>query len=148
MANNRFICRAACLAGLLYNREKNNTQYDGSNATTQYENQETILAKCCNRCFALRKRMHFGRYACRVLLLIFPVVLFGSKLYGSWLIDFVFAFAIGIIFQYYAIKPMKKLSSGKALKAALQAAALSLTAWQIGMYGGMAIATLFFLNIA
>lgn len=92
--------------------------------------------------------MHFGRYACRVLLLIFPVVLFGSKLYGSWLIDFVFAFAIGIIFQYYAIKPMKKLSSGKALKAALQAAALSLTAWQIGMYGGMAIATLFFLNIA
>ncbi len=74
-------------------------------------------------------------------LLFFPVVLFGSILYGTWLIDFVFAFIIGIIFQYYAIKPMKKISSKEALKAALKADALSLTAWQIGMYGGMAIAT-------
>ena len=75
------------------------------------------------------------------LLLIFPVVLLGSKLYSSWMIDFIFAFVIGIIFQYYAIKPMKKMSSVEALKAALKADALSLTSWQIGMYGGMAIAT-------
>lgn len=74
-------------------------------------------------------------------LLAFPVVLFGSTLYGSWLIDYICAFVIGIIFQYYAIKPMKNLSSGKALIAALKADALSLTSWQVGMYGGMAIAT-------
>lgn len=75
------------------------------------------------------------------LLLAFPVVLFGSKLYGEWAIDYLFAFAIGIIFQYFAIKPMRSLSAGKAVVAALKADALSLTSWQVGMYGWMAIAT-------
>ena len=82
-----------------------------------------------------------GDIVAESLVLFFPVVLFGSKLYGTWMIDFVFAFIIGIIFQYYAIKPMKKISSMQAFKAALKADALSLTAWQVGMYGGMAIAT-------
>ncbi len=82
-----------------------------------------------------------GDIGAESLLLFFPVVLFGSSLYGAWLVDFVFAFIIGIIFQYYAIKPMKKASSKEALKAAVKADTLSLTAWQVGMYGGMAIAT-------
>ena len=73
------------------------------------------------------------------LLIIFPVTLFGSKLYGEWAVDFVFAFFIGIIFQYYAIKPMGQFSTRAALIAALQADTLSLTSWQIGMYGWMAI---------
>ena len=73
------------------------------------------------------------------LLFFVPVVLFGSRLAGTWLIDYVFAFVIGIVFQYYAIKPMKKLATGDALKAALKADTLSLTSWQIGMYGWMAI---------
>jgi len=74
------------------------------------------------------------------LLLIIPVTILGSKLIGDWIIEYVLAFAIGIIFQYYAIKPMKNLSSGDAFKAALKADTLSLTFWQIGMYGWMAIA--------
>ena len=36
---------------------------------------------------------------------------------------------------------MKKLSPMKGLAAALKADALSLTAWQLGMYGWMAMAT-------
>ena len=74
-------------------------------------------------------------------LLLFPFAVFGSKLYGSWVIDYLFAFGIGIIFQYYAIKPMKKLSSSKAIVAALKADTLSLTFWQVGMYGWMAVST-------
>lgn len=50
-----------------------------------------------------------------------------------------FAFLFGIAFQYFTIKPMKNLSVGKGLVAALKADALSLTAWQVGMYGWMAI---------
>lgn len=73
-------------------------------------------------------------------LLLVPVTIFGSKLAGTWTVDFVFAFVIGIIFQYYAIKPMRKISSSAALLAALKADTLSLTCWQIGMYGWMAIA--------
>ncbi|TSJ44502.1 DUF4396 domain-containing protein [Mucilaginibacter corticis] len=72
-------------------------------------------------------------------LLMLPVTIFGSKLAGTWTIDFVFAFVIGIIFQYYAIKPMRKIAAKDALVAALKADTLSLTCWQIGMYGWMAV---------
>lgn len=82
-----------------------------------------------------------GDIVAQFFLLFVPVVLFGSKLFGEWGIDFIFAFAIGIIFQYYSIKPMKNLSSKQALIAALKADTLSLTSWQIGMYGWMAISS-------
>lgn len=75
------------------------------------------------------------------LLLFFPVSLCGRKLFGSWAVEFVLAFALGILFQYFAIKPMKDLSPVQRIKAALKADTLSLTFWQIGMYGWMAIAT-------
>lgn len=73
------------------------------------------------------------------LLVIFPFTLFGSKLYGEWVVEFIMAFCFGIIFQYYAIKPMGNLSRRQAILAALKADTLSLTFWQIGMYGWMAI---------
>lgn len=82
-----------------------------------------------------------GDIVAQIFLFFVPVVLFGSKLLGEWGIDYIFAFAIGIIFQYYSIKPMKHLSSKEAIKAALKADTLSLTSWQIGMYGWMAISS-------
>jgi hypothetical protein len=81
-----------------------------------------------------------GDMISEIFLLWIPVTLFGSELAGTWTIDFVFAFAIGILFQYYAIKPMRKISTSVAVLAALKADTLSLTFWQIGMYGWMAIA--------
>jgi hypothetical protein len=70
-----------------------------------------------------------------------PVTLFGREIFGTWAIDYVFAFAFGIAFQYFAIRPMRHLSARAGLAAALKADALSLTSWQIGMYGWMALAT-------
>lgn len=70
-----------------------------------------------------------------------PLVVLGRAMYGAWLLDFVVAFLLGILFQYYAIAPMRHLGVAEGLKAAVKADALSLTAWQIGMYGWMAIAT-------
>ncbi len=69
-----------------------------------------------------------------------PVIIFGSHVFGGWLTDYIVAFLFGIAFQYFTIKPMKNLSPGKGLIAAVKADTLSLTAWQIGMYGWMAIA--------
>ncbi len=69
-----------------------------------------------------------------------PLVLFGSKLYGGWLVDYLFAYAFGIAFQYFTIAPMRHLSVGKGIWAAIKADTLSLTAWQVGMYGWMAVA--------
>ena len=66
--------------------------------------------------------------------------LFAEKMFAVWIVDFVFAFAFGIVFQYFAIAPMRGLSFGDGIVAALKADTLSLTAWQIGMYGFMAFA--------
>ncbi|QDL93629.1 DUF4396 domain-containing protein [Paroceanicella profunda] len=66
--------------------------------------------------------------------------LFATRIYAVWGLDFVFAFVLGIIFQYFAIAPMRGLGPAAGLKAALKADAASLVSWQVGMYGFMAIA--------
>lgn len=63
-----------------------------------------------------------------------------GKIYAVWVLDYIFAFLFGVAFQYFTIKPMRGLSPGAGLVQAVKADALSLTAWQVGMYGGMAIA--------
>jgi hypothetical protein len=55
---------------------------------------------------------------------------------SPWIFDYVFAFVFGILFQYFTITPMKKLSRKEGLKQALKADSLSLTAWQVGMSTG------------
>ena len=64
--------------------------------------------------------------------------LFGEKMFAIWVLDFIFAFVLGIGFQYFTIKPMRHLSSRQGLIEALKADAATITAWQIGMYGFMA----------
>ncbi len=66
--------------------------------------------------------------------------LFAEKMFAVWVLDFVFAFVLGIGFQYFAIVPMRGLSPGKGLLEALKADTLSLASWQVGMYGFMAFA--------
>lgn len=65
--------------------------------------------------------------------------LFDTRMFALWIPDFLFAFLFGIAFQYWSIVPMRDLSPGAGLKAALKADMLSISAWQIGMYGGMAL---------
>jgi hypothetical protein len=69
--------------------------------------------------------------------------LFTEKLFAVWIIDYIFAYAFGIVFQYFTIAPMRGLSFTDGLVAAIKADTLSLTAWQIGMYGFMAFAYFF-----
>lgn len=68
-----------------------------------------------------------------------PVVVFGSHILGTWVLDYIVALIFGVAFQYFTIKPMRGLSVVDGLKAAVKADTLSLTAWQVGMYGWMAI---------
>ncbi len=65
---------------------------------------------------------------------------FAEKMFAIWVLDYIFAFVLGIAFQYFTIKPMRHLSPGQGLLQALKADAASLTAWQVGMYGFMALA--------
>ncbi|MCP5411016.1 MAG: DUF4396 domain-containing protein [Alphaproteobacteria bacterium] len=81
------------------------------------------------------------------LVLIAPATLFwfglgtiwNEPIFAGWTLDFVLAFAIGIVFQFFSIAPMRGLGVRNGIVAALKADALSLTAWQVGMYGFMAI---------
>lgn len=70
-----------------------------------------------------------------------PFTLFGMTIFGAWALDFALAFTLGIAFQYFTIKPMKQLGPLQGLQAAVKADTLSLTAWQVGMYGWMAVVT-------
>jgi hypothetical protein len=68
------------------------------------------------------------------------LTLFGSVLWAEYALDFVFAWALGIVFQYFAIKPMRKdLSRAGAVWAAIKADTLSILAFQVGMYLWMAL---------
>jgi hypothetical protein len=75
------------------------------------------------------------------LIVILPFAIFGRKIFAGWVMDYFFAFVIGIAFQYFTIKPMRGLSVKGGIIAALKADSLSLTSWQVGMYGWMAVAT-------
>jgi hypothetical protein len=67
--------------------------------------------------------------------------LFGQhRIFAVWIVDYLFAYAFGVVFQYFTIAPMRGLSLGAGILAAVKADTLSLTAWQIGMYGFMAVA--------
>lgn len=66
--------------------------------------------------------------------------LYGSEVFAGWILGFVLAFAFGVVFQYFSIAPMQGLSFWPGMWAAIKADTLSITSWQIGMYGVMAIA--------
>ena len=65
--------------------------------------------------------------------------LFANKTFAIWIPDFLVAFLIGIVFQYFTIKPMRDLSVGQGIWQAVKADIASISSWQIGMYGVMAI---------
>lgn len=88
-----------------------------------------------------------GDITAETLLVLVPSFAFGlgwlwqDRIFSAWILDFILAFAFGIAFQFFSIKPMHpEIGWRKALSRALQADALSLTSWQVGMYVVMALA--------
>jgi hypothetical protein len=69
--------------------------------------------------------------------------LFQDKMFAAWIVDYLFAYAFGIVFQYFTIKPMRHLSVAEGIWQAVKADTLSLSAWQVGMYGFMAFANFY-----
>lgn len=67
------------------------------------------------------------------------ITLLGSVLWAEYAIDFAAAWAVGIVFQYFSIKPMRNLSVGQGILAAIKADTLSILAFQVGMYAWMAL---------
>ncbi len=70
-----------------------------------------------------------------LFLVAVPVTLFGSALVGGWVFTYILALIAGIYFQFRAIREMSDMPTSTIIKKALKADFLSLTAWQVGMYG-------------
>ncbi len=67
----------------------------------------------------------------------FAITMFESDLWASFVIDYILAWTLGIVFQYFTIAPMRGISGWAGIWAAIKADTLSITAWQLGMYGLM-----------
>ncbi len=63
----------------------------------------------------------------------------GRSLYAEFIGDFALALLLGIVFQYFAIAPMRGLGLRKGLIQAARADVLSLTAFEVGLFVWMAL---------
>jgi hypothetical protein len=80
-----------------------------------------------------------GEIAVPILGLVFAGE-FGSKL----IIDFLLAYLLGVMFQYFTIAPMRGLSFGQGLKAAVRADTVSIGLFEVGMFAWMALSQFVF----
>lgn len=85
-----------------------------------------------------------GDIAAETLVGAIGLSLVGGVLGTRLAIDFVLAWALGILFQYFTIVPMRGLSVGKGIIAAIKADTISIVAFQIGMSMWMVLTYRFF----
>jgi hypothetical protein len=67
------------------------------------------------------------------------LTLAGAVLWSEYIGDYIAALVLGILFQYFAIAPMRGLGIRDGLQAATKADFISLTAFEVGLFGWMAI---------
>jgi hypothetical protein len=60
---------------------------------------------------------------------------FGTRL----VMDFLLAWSFGVVFQYFTIMPMRGLSVGRGIVEAIRADTLSIVAFEMGLFGWMAL---------
>ena len=63
----------------------------------------------------------------------------GLTLGAEYVGDYIFALAFGVVFQYFAIAPMRGLGLKDGLIAAAKADFISLAAFEVGLFGWMAV---------
>ncbi|MGB8771897.1 MAG: DUF4396 domain-containing protein [Candidatus Korobacteraceae bacterium] len=68
-----------------------------------------------------------------------PFTVAASLVFGEWTLDYIIALLVGVTFQYAAISSMLQQTGARIWWRALKIDFLSLTAWQVGMYGWMAL---------
>lgn len=63
----------------------------------------------------------------------------GGAFQTELVVDFIFAFLLGILFQYFTIAPMRGLGLQQGILAALRADTASLIAFEMGLFAWMAV---------
>lgn len=79
-----------------------------------------------------------------------PLSFFGAmrhhELFTAYVLDYTFAYILGIAFQYFTIAPMRGLDFWQGIWAAIKADTLTLTAFEVGLFGWMALPPLVFVG--
>ena len=88
-----------------------------------------------------------GDIAGGFLVLFLGLQVAGLALWPEFGVDYALAFTLGIAFQYFTIAPMRGLDLRKGIRAAVKADALSLTAFEVGLFGWMAAVQLGFFPV-
>jgi hypothetical protein len=70
----------------------------------------------------------------------FGLTLLGNVHFAEYVAEFVLAYAFGIAFQYFPIRWIRNIPPREAILAAVKADTLALVAFEVGMFGWMAIA--------
>jgi Domain of unknown function (DUF4396) len=73
------------------------------------------------------------------LIFALALTIAGTTLWAEYAGDYLLALAFGIAFQYFAIAPMRGLGVRAGLVAATKADFISLTAFEVGLFGWMAV---------
>lgn len=98
--------------------------------------QWIILSKAVSHCGA---GCTLGDIAGEWLVLTLGLTIAGKSLLADYPMDFAWAWALGVIFQYFTIVPMRNLGKVSGIWAAIKADTLSIVAFQAGLFAGMAI---------
>ena len=67
------------------------------------------------------------------------ITILGAPIFASFVLDYTFAFLFGIVFQALAIASMQKVRLRELARRTVQADALSLTAFELGLFAWMAL---------
>ena len=83
-----------------------------------------------------------GDILAATVIFLLGLELAGETLFAEYVGDYVAAVSLGLLFQYFAIAPMRGLGVRKGIVAAAKADILSLTAFEVGMFAWMAVTAL------
>ncbi|AMW14570.1 hypothetical protein A4E84_36910 [Streptomyces qaidamensis] len=93
-----------------------------------------VLSKAISHCGA---GCTLGDIAAEWLVFATGLTIAGKALYADFALDFVFAWVLGVVFQYFTIVPMRKIGRARGIWAAVKADTLSIIAFQVGLFLGM-----------
>jgi hypothetical protein len=112
---------------------------DGGNAAVPAEPERPYWATMAIEVSHCGSGCTLGDLISEWLIFAFAITVAGSTLLAEYVGDYVFAVTFGIIFQYFAIAPMRGLGLRDGLKAATKADVISLTFFEIGLFAWMAL---------
>jgi hypothetical protein len=78
-----------------------------------------------------------GDFIADWIVFAFGLTILGFELAGKFLIGFVMAYLLGIIFQYASVVPMRNLGLRDGISAAIKIDTASLVAYEVGMFAWM-----------